>query len=499
MQFIVTAEEMKEYDNNTITHIGVPGMVLMERAALQLKEVICKHVHNPQTMLIVTGVGNNGGDGLALARLFSREDCDVTVCRLENLNKETESFRTQRKILEHYSVEILEEEKALETLKEFAKVKAGFDVVVDAVFGVGLSRPLSGSFAEAVAAMNAIRGYKVAADIPSGICANTGKVLGCAFKADLTVTFGFAKRGLYLYPGTDYVGQLAVADIGIAEQSFMGRIPKVFTYRDTPCKYLPKRANAGNKGTFGKVLLIGGFEKMTGAAILSAKAIFRSGAGMVKVLLPSENRSILQTSVPEVMCGDFADIKSSLAWADVVAIGPGLGKSAEAIDILKQVLECSDLPLVTDADALNIISADCNIKVSYLAYKGVKIMTPHMGEWSRLSQMPISELKEDLFENVTKTAVEYQAIVVCKDARTLVAHPDGRIYLNTTGNNGMATAGSGDALTGIVAGLLAQNNDAFTMASLAVYLHGMAGDTARDIYTEYGVTAGRIVDNIRVE
>lgn len=499
MQYIVTAEEMKEYDNNTIRHMGIPGLVLMERAALKLKEAICNRVEAINTVLIVTGVGNNGGDGLALARLFAQEGCKVIVCRLGNLNKETESFRTQRTILEHYPVVLLEEEKALARLQEFAQVNAGFDVVVDSVFGVGLSRALEGVYREAIIAMNEIRGYKVAADIPSGICANTGKVLGCAFRADLTVTFGFAKRGLYLYPGTDYVGQLIVADIGIDEYAFMGHIPKVFTYKNHPCKYLPVREKAGNKGTFGKVLIIAGFEKMVGAAVLSAKAALRSGAGMVKVILPPENRGILQAALPEVMCGAFDDLKASLAWADVVAIGPGLSKNAEATALFKQVLEYSSLPLVVDADALNILSANEGIKEAYLAYQGDKIMTPHMAEWARLTDTSITELKEDIFLNATKSADYYHAIMVCKDARTLVAHPDGRLYLNTNGNNGMATAGSGDVLTGIIAGLLAQEKDAFKATTSAVYLHGLAGDEARDIYSEYGVTAGRIVDNIRME
>ncbi len=499
MQFVVTAEEMKEYDNNTIEHIGIPGLVLMERAALKVKEAILEEKKELQSVLIVTGVGNNGGDGLALARLLVAEGVRVTVCRFGDYSKATESFCVQKKILEHYPVEFLEEEKALEGLKEFARVGAAFDVIVDALFGVGLSRPLEGIYSEIILALNRVRGFKVAVDIPSGICANTGRELGCSFVADLTVTFGFAKRGLYLFPGVHSVGKLIVADIGIDERSFMEHPPRVFTYRDNPCKYIPVRKKDGNKGTFGKVLLIAGFEKMAGAAMLSATAALRMGAGMVKVILSPENRGIFQAALPEVMCADSNELSSCLAWADVVAIGPGLGKSEEVKKLFKELLEQSELPLIVDADALNILSEDKSIKEAYLAYKGIKVMTPHMGEWSRLIGKSVAELKEDFFENATKSALTFNAIMVCKDARTLVAHPDGNVYLNTTGNNGMATAGCGDVLTGVIAALLGQNEDVFAMVTTAVYLHGLSGDYAFETYTEYGVTAGRLVDNLRIE
>lgn len=499
MQFIVTAEEMKEYDNNTIEYIGIPGLVLMERAALKVKEAILEEIQELQSVLIVTGAGNNGGDGLALARLYAAEGIRVTVCCFGNLSKATESFLAQREILKHYPVELFEGEKALECLKEYVRARVDFDVIVDALFGVGLSRPLEGIYNEVIIALNNIRGFKVAVDIPSGICANTGKELGYSFAADMTVTFGFAKRGLFLFPGAYSVGKLVVADIGIDERSFMEHPPRVFTYRDNPCKYMPVRRRDGNKGTFGKVLLIAGFEKMAGAAMLSTMAALRMGAGMVKVILAPENRSILQSGVPEVMCAEANELSSCLDWADVVAIGPGLGKSEEVKTLFKDLLQQSDLPLIVDADAINILSEDKSIKDAYLAYKGVKIMTPHMGEWSRLTGISVAQLKENFFDNASKSAQTYNAIMVCKDARTLVAHPDGRMYLNTTGNNGMATAGCGDVLTGAIAALLGQSEDAFAMVTVAVYLHGLSGDLAFETYTEYGVTAGRLIDNLRIE
>lgn len=498
MKFVVTAKEMKEYDNNTITKIGIPALVLMERAALKLQEEIVKRIEYPQTALIVSGVGNNGADGLALARLLADKGCKVTCCILGKLQKCTEQFETQRNILKQYPVQILEQEQALQELSQLARVSAMFDVVTDALFGVGLSRDIEGIYAEAVRYMNRIRGYKVATDIASGICADTGKILGVAFQADLTVAFGFAKRGLYLYPGCEYSGKVVVADIGITEKSFFGQMPGMFVYEEEPCALLPQRLENGNKGTFGKVLIIAGFEQMAGAAILSSKAALEIGAGMVKVLSTEQNRGIIQTDVPEVLYGTCENMESSIQWADVVAIGPGLGKSEDAQAVLKQILETCELPLVLDADALNLISESRQLQSLVKEYKAAKVMTPHMGELARLTGKTVLWLKEHMVEAAEQCAEQYNAIMVCKDARTMVAGVnEPQLYMNISGNNGMATAGSGDVLTGILAGLMAQEKDIFKAVTTGVYLHGLAGDKARDIYTEYGVTAGKIVENIR--
>ncbi len=496
MKFVVTPKEMKEYDNNAITKIGIPAMVLMERAALSMRDAIRKLQLHGNTALIVSGVGNNGADGLALARLLSEDGFEVTVCMIGKTEKMTTECCLQKSILMHYPVTFLEGEEAEKTIHFLADTHAGFTVLVDALFGVGLNRALEGTFAEVLQCMNHITAYKIAADIPSGISGDSGKVLGIAFQADLTITFAFIKRGLLLYPGSDYAGQLKVADIGMNRQSFCGEEPGLFCYDESPEQLMPVRNPAGNKGTFGKVLLIAGWEQMAGAAILCAKAALRMGAGMVKVICPKENRAILQTAVPEVLYGTMEDITESLKWADVVAAGPGLGRSKRAEDVLKDILENASLPLVLDADALNIIRANKLLEELLFRYAAPKIMTPHMGEWAGLTNKSIAELKEDIFCNAVESAHKYNAVMVCKDARTVIADRDGTICVNVSGNNGMATAGSGDVLTGMIAGLLAQNKDAFRSASVGVYLHGLAGDKARDIYTEYGVTAGRIVENI---
>lgn len=497
MKYIVTADEMREYDNNTIERIGIPSMVLMERAALAVRDVVLAECKMPGKVLIVTGSGNNGADGLALARMLAEEAFQVVVCAIGNENRATEQYLQQRNILMHYPVRFWSREELLTASKE---QNNAFDMVVDAVFGVGLSRTVSGDYAADIDAMNQMQARKVAVDIPSGICADTGKVLGIAFHADITVTFGFGKLGLYLYPGADYAGQIHVVDIGISEKAFFDKKPQAFIYDEKPQELLPVRQDSGNKGTFGKVLIIAGFEKMVGAAVLSAKAALEMGAGMVKVLCPIENRAILQSAVPEVLYGTCEDLENSIKWADVVVIGPGLGLSAEAQEVLSALLTVAELPLVLDADALNMISASEALKQQLRSYTQEKVLTPHVGELARLCGNDISYVKEHFVEVAQEVASDYHSVTVCKDARTLVSAENKELYVNISGNNGMATAGSGDVLSGIVGALLAQNagvKDAFTGACTGVYLHGLAGDVARDVYTEFGVTAGRIVENIR--
>lgn len=490
MQFLVTGKEMKEYDNNTIVYGGIGGLELMERAAWGLFEEITALEHYDR-VFILCGVGNNGGDGLALARMLSQRGCDVTVSIKGNEEKATDSFHYQKSLLDVCFVRWVD----AETLKE--EGLEDYNVIVDALFGVGLSREISGSYAEVIQSLNICNAYKVAVDIPSGICADTGKVLGCAFKADLTVTFAFGKIGLYQYPGAQYAGKVVIRDIGITEEAFRENPPQFFAYDENPYELMSKRRPDGNKGTFGKVLVIAGFETMAGAAILSARAALEIGAGMVKVLSPAHNRSIIQTAVPELLYGEPADLEKSLSWADVVIIGPGLGQKDEARNVLYCLLQKGEHPLIIDADALNLISNDKVLQEAAKDYAYPMIFTPHMMELSRLTGVNLKDLKDNCLSIAKKLAKEYHSIVVCKDARTMIVQENGPTYLNLTGNNGMATAGSGDVLTGIIGGLLGQGENPFEAASKGVYLHGLAGDKARDIYTEYGVTASRLIENIR--
>lgn len=490
IQFLVTGKEMKEYDNNTIEYGGISGLDLMENAAKALLEEISLPVHH-QKVLIVCGVGNNGGDGLALARMLSDKGCDVNVIIKGNMEKATDSFQHQRSLLDGYKIHWLDADKLDETGPD------GFDVIVDALFGVGLSRDITGTYAELIHSLNSCKAYKIAVDIPSGICADTGKVLGCAFKADLTVTFAFAKIGLYQYPGAAYAGKVVIKEIGITEEAFRENPPKFFAYNENPVELMPVRKPDGNKGTFGKVLVIAGFETMAGAAVLSARAALEMGAGIVKVLSPAHNRDIIQSAVPELLYGEPSELEKSLKWADVVVIGPGLGQKKDAGDILYDLLNKGQHPLLMDADALNLLGKEEAIQKLAKNYAYPLIFTPHMMELSRLTGVNLKDLKDDCLSIAKKLSKEYHSVVVCKDAVTMVIRENHMTYLNLTGNSGMATAGSGDVLTGIIAGLLGQGEMPFEAASKGVYLHGLAGDKARDMYTEYGVTASRLIENIR--
>ena len=467
MKYLVSAAEMRRYDNNTIDKIGIPAMVLMERAALAAVERIkmhCEGRKGKKHVLILAGMGNNGGDGLAVARLLAENrmnECSVEVWCVGNQEKASAQWKSQRAILEHYPVKFVEE-----------PVLEYYDVIVDALFGVGLSREVAGEYAHAIKIYNALEGWKLALDLPSGIDSDTGRVWGVAVRADETVTFGFVKRGLVLYPGCEYTGLLHCADIGITKASFFGEEPEMFAYDEEVRELLPKRNPAGNKGTFGKVLLVAGSLNMAGASILAARGAYRAGAGMVKVITHQENRTILQQAVPEALLGTYEDLAESISWADVLVIGPGLGMSEESYGALKILLSEPGKPLVVDADGLNLLAKYPELK-ALLAEAGKNgrdiILTPHVGELARLAGCTVSECKENLWVIADKVAEELHAVVAAKDARTFICAKDAPICLNVSGNSGMATAGSGDVLAGIIGALAAQGMSAYRAASVGAY------------------------------
>lgn len=505
MEYLVTAKEMKQYDNNTMELIGIPGMVLMERAALEAFRVIQERFGDlpaeQKCVFVLTGTGNNGGDGLALARLLCETGYQVTVQCLGNTDKATEQWKMQRNILEHFPVSFCGK-----------NIETEYTIMVDALFGVGLSRNIEGEYAQAIEGFNRAGGFKLSLDIPSGIHADTGRVLGCAVSADVTVTFGFLKRGLMFFPGTEYAGDIIKAEIGITEKSFLGNPPEMFCYRESPESLLPERSKAGNKGTFGKVLLVAGNVKMAGAVILAAKAAYRMGAGMVKVISPEENRVIIQETVPEALYGTYEDLEKSLEWADVIAIGSGMGTGEYAKACLEKVICASRLPVVIDADGLNLLAEErimglddgpeqgraCKTLWKELAEQGKDgrpvILTPHVGELARLSGFSVAELKEDLPGKGMELAAELHGVVVAKDARTFTCAEDSPICMNVYGNSGMATAGSGDVLAGMIAGLLAQGMEPFRAASVGVHFHAKAGDRAAAKLGEHACMAGDLLE-----
>ena len=492
MEYLVTAAEMKQYDSNTIEILGIPGMVLMERAALEAFRAIEARFGGlcpaEKRVFILAGMGNNGGDGLALGRLLCEAGYRVHIKCVGDETKASEQWKQQRSILNHFPVVFCENDQASDI---------EYTILVDALFGVGLSRTVEGIFAREIEAFNHRSGYKIALDIPSGIHSDTGMMLGCAVRADMTVTFGFVKRGLVLYPGATYAGEIQKAEIGISERSFLGQMPDMFYHKEEVEDLLPKRNPSGNKGTFGKVLLVAGSMKMAGAAVLAAKAAYRIGAGMVKVISAPENREILQTSVPEALYGTYEDLAGSLAWADVIVIGPGIGTGKEALENLKIVIAEGKKPLVIDADGLNLLAVEEEIADKMAARENPErtiILTPHVGELSRLLRCKIADLKMDLPGAARELAGKYYATVVAKDARTFITGEAGPVCVNLRGNSGMATAGSGDVLAGMIGGLLGQGMKGFEAASVGVTVHGAAGDSVAAIWGEHGCMAGDLAE-----
>lgn len=488
MEFLLSSEQMRHCDSDTIQEIGIPSLVLMERAALAAVDEIYRSGCDLQSVLVVCGSGNNGGDGFAIARLLDEQGVRVTVAfvgREESLSEET---AVQKKICEHCGIKISSNFMQRE-----------YTVIVDAILGIGLSRPVEGSYAQVIEWINQQAAFTVAVDIPSGISADTGHILGCAVRADLTVTFAYRKLGHVLFPGTEACGKVVRREIGITADRFQRGVPSVFTYSEEDLSGIVHRSAYSHKGTYGKVLLIAGSAGMCGAAFLSALAAYRSGSGLVRVFTPKCNRAVLQSCLPEAVITEWSgeqfprrELEDALAWSDVAGIGPGLGTGQAQEEILEYVLAEYHKPLVIDADGLNLLAKRPELLHDMDA---PVILTPHIGEMTRLTGHTKEEILEDILRASRQFAGEHHVICALKDARTVVS--DGsKAYINTSGNNGMAVGGSGDVLTGIICGLLAQKMPAFDAAALGVYLHGLAGDAAREKRGEYGMIARDIAEEI---
>ena len=483
MRYLPNGKQMSEADAHTIHEIGIPSLVLMERAALQIIETMHKKNISTEKSLIVCGSGNNGGDGFAVARLLTEQGKHADVLFAGKEASLSEECRCQKQIVENMGISVF---------TEFPDEE--YTVIIDAVFGVGLCREITGHYKDVIDWMNLQDAEKVAVDIPSGICATTGKILGTAFRADLTVCMACVKLGCELFPGKSYAGESIPVAIGIDPKYFSNRLDVCYTFdKNDLGKLLPSRMMNSHKGSYGKVLIVAGNETMSGAACFAAEAALRMGAGLVKVLSDVQNRSVLQTKLPEILFGERKDLKESLNWCDCILFGPGIGVSEETKEMLEMILEEGTKPLVIDADGLNTISRyDMEINYPY----GL-ILTPHLMEASRLMACDIMQMKEDLCQNAYELAKKYHCIAVLKDAATIVAQEGDLVYINQSGNDGMATGGSGDVLAGMITGLLGGGLAAHEAAVHGVYLHGLAGDHARCDLGAYSMIASDIITHIK--
>ncbi len=502
--YLVTASEMKRYDANTIEQIGIPGLVLMERAALVTVEELQRiYPGKPRKILVVAGCGNNGGDGLAIGRLLMLQGCTVEFVLIGDRAGCSQETAVQIEILSKYGMSVKD-----------AIDHSEYDIVIDALFGIGLSREVTGIYAEAVHRINGMESFVCSVDIPSGVCADDGRILGCAVRADMTVTYGFYKLGQMLYEAVSYCGRTICREMGINIHSFLGAAPHWYTLKDESGEsLLPVRDKGGNKGTFGKLLVIAGSSQACGAAVLSARSAFRMGVGMVKTVTVIQNRDIFLQAVPESMLLTYQEtateaeqekfekaLHQSFEWADAVLIGPGIGTGKPAEKLLEACLTDCHLPVVIDADGLNLLAREQ--KLQQMAVKAGRsgrkvVLTPHLGEFARLFGCNVVQAKEHLLQYPQELAERMQAVIVCKDARTVVTAPGAKEhYLNTSGNDGMATAGSGDVLAGMIAGLLAQNMSETEAAVCGVYLHGAAGDLAAQNRAPRSMMATDIIEQI---
>ena len=490
MQLWVNAAQMKAADQYTIQKLGVPSLELMEHAAQACVQVLEDEKVDLSHVCVVCGSGNNGGDGFAIARILQNNRYSVEIFCVGNP--------------EHYTEETQEQMHRLQECG--GKITYGmpqedsYSVIIDAVFGVGLSRKVEGRYRQVIEQMNRMRGTKFAVDIPSGLSATTGCILGCAFKADYTVTFQLKKIGLELSQGRTMAGRVIVPDIGISTDSICEDQEIVRTAgKDIYRKMLPDRPEDSNKGTYGRLLVIAGSKGMAGAAYLNAHAAYMTGAGLVRIYTSSDNREILQTLLPEAIITTYEEynkeeLLSLLTWADSVCIGSGLGMSRLSEKILKTVIEYVKVPCLIDADGLNLLAENKNY-LNQMAERRF-VITPHMKEMSRLTGTPVEELKADRIQILKDFISRYRITCVLKDSRTLIASEEKGIRMNLTGNSAMAKAGSGDVLAGVISGWMVQGKEAEDAAELGTYIHGLSGDLAKFEKGVYSVMARDLIEYI---
>ncbi|MCL4491468.1 MAG: NAD(P)H-hydrate dehydratase [Nitrospirae bacterium] len=505
---VVTAQEMREIDRITIEEYGIPGLVLMERAGLAVASRF-RELYPSMKALVLCGSGNNGGDGLATARNLFNWGFKVHVLMLAKKNSMGPDCTTQYRIAKKTGISV-----------DFRTAVTERDLhgaaVIDAVFGAGLSRPVGKDIAGIFALLNNADVPVMSVDIPSGVSSDTGEVLGAAVRADCTVTFGLPKRGHLLYPGAGYAGKLFTEDIGFPAQLLMSDKLKINLINGEMVSGLiaPRHRNS-YKGDYGHVLVVAGSRGKTGAAFMTARACLKSGSGLVTLGIPESLMDIFQSRVTEEMTLPLPDdgrgmmsekaldviLEFASKKADVIAVGPGIGVSSRTEGVMRELIQSSPAPVVIDADGLNSLSAatdtEHELKAVLQRAKAPVVLTPHPGEMARLLKKTGSGIQDMEKERINVAASFSQETGVClvlKGVPTVVAAPGGDVFINTSGNPGMAAAGAGDVLTGVIASLLGQGLNPVDASLSGVYLHGLSGDRAAKKKGERSMVASDIID-----
>ena len=505
---IVTGTEMQTLDRRTITEAHVPSTVLMERAG----EGIVRHLEerygpvHGKTITILCGKGNNGGDGLVIARLLHRRRARIHVVLLTpiaDLSRDASTmYRRLVRVTGRAAI------ARFVSAEQTRPLLASSDILIDALLGTGLSSVVTGAYREAIDLVNSTGKPVISIDIPSGLHADTGAILGQAIRATLTIACGLPKLGLYVGAGIDQAGAIRVVDIGIPSV-YVDAIESrtLLLTSDSAFHALPDRASSSHKGTFGHAGIIAGSVGKTGAAALAARAALRVGAGLVTVATPSSVNDVLEAKLLEAMTISLPETKARtlarsgldrvvafLQSRTAVAVGPGLSTHPETVELVQSLMKHLDRPSVLDADALNALAGRASLLTEC---KTPPILTPHPGEMARLEVDATAQtVNADRIGTARRFARERGVFVVLKGARTVIARPDGLVAICPTGNPGMATAGTGDVLTGMIVGLLAQRVSAWEAVCAATYFHGLAGDLAAQQLGQPGMLAGDLIAQI---
>ncbi|WP_027364177.1 bifunctional ADP-dependent NAD(P)H-hydrate dehydratase/NAD(P)H-hydrate epimerase [Desulfotruncus alcoholivorax] len=505
---LVTGSEMAVIDHTAINEYAIPGIVLMENAGIKVVEIIGQVLGNPRNtkVVILAGKGNNGGDGFVIARHLYNKGARVQLFLFGDEDKVKGDALINLTIWKGMGQKIY----PLKSTHDVNMVKMAIncaDLIIDALYGTGFKGTVNDLLASVFKSVNSSGKTVIAVDIPSGIEADTGKINGPCIRADHTVTFAYPKLGLVIYQGCDYVGKLHVVDISIPS-AVLSKIKssRYLTTTELIKELWPGRKGPEHKGDFGRVLVIAGSRGMSGAAILAAEAAARAGAGLVTLGVPSAIHDIAENKLTEVMTFPLADTSkgnvSHTALKDildrchssnVVAIGPGLGTAAETATLVKDIIMNITIPCVLDADGLNAMAGKAGLLNSI---KSNLVITPHPGEMARLTGYSVKDIQQDRIGITAQKAKEWGCTILLKGARTVICGPDGSTYINQTGNPGMASGGSGDVLTGLIAGLIAQGLTPLNAAVAGAFIHGRAGDVTAKEMGISGMLAGDLLQRV---
>ncbi len=504
--FLVTAKEMQEMDRLTIESFGIPGRVLMENAGRGATRLLVERFPDisKQKVGIVAGRGNNGGDGFVIARYLHEKGVKTTVYLLSSADMVKGDAEANLNLLGPLHIPVIEMPDK-ETFFENRTSIVHENIFVDAILGTGLKSDVKGFYKEVIEFINGLDRPVFSVDIPSGLDSDTGWPCGISIRADATATFAFAKTGHFLFPGADLTGDLGVIDIGIPDHIRKQIDPRQYVLsQEMINQYFQPRASDAHKGHTGHLLVIGGSPGKTGAAAMAAMSAMRTGAGLVTLACPASLNPVLETLAVEAMTHplletqsggisemSFDEIAELLSEKRCLAIGPGMGTDPSTKNLVCRLISESRIPIVVDADGLNNIA---NVVEVLKAAKAPVVLTPHPGEMARLLNLTPKAVQKDRITCAREFAVKYSVYVVLKGAGTVIAHPDGKVFINTTGNPGMASGGMGDVLTGIIGGLIAQEYSPEEAVHAGVYLHGAAADSLAKSIGPFGFLASDVAD-----